>query len=250
MNSPISGLKALVGLAALVVFLFVALKLRPNTFSTTGDLGVSIAANPLDQAYPSPEQDLSSAQPEASNPYPAPGGFTNIVQTSDCSKVGTWIEYVNKAAGFSFQYPAEAKIIETADNNGHTSIDLLLRPECYTNDWWGTNKVSIVILDNTAMLTLEDFVAKQYGISASTENPNSSQELAKSSESVLIDHVAALRVNGKITRETPHVYIPNNGHVIFWGLVESDLMPPFEPACPATLDLYNKILTSVKFLKQ
>jgi len=249
MKSSISGLKALLGLAALVVFLFAALQLRPTIYSNTGN-SAQVASNPAGQAYPSPQQDLSPAQTEAnSNPYPAPGGTTNMVQTSDCSKVGTWVEYVNKAAGFSFQYPAEAKIIESTDNNGHTSIDLFLRPECYTNDWWGTNKVSIAVLDNAAKLTLENFVAKQYNVSESSENPNSPQELAKSSETVLVDQVKALRINGKITRETPHVYIPNKDHVLFVGLVESDLMPPFEPVCSATLDLYNKILISLKFLK-
>lgn len=250
MNNTISGFKALLGFVALVVFLFVALQFRPNNSSNTGRIGAPVALYPMGQAYPSPQQDVSSTQSEENiNPYPAPGGTTNMVQTSDCSKVGTWVEFINNADGYSFRYPAESRIIETTDHYGHTSIDLFLRPECYTNNWWGTNKVSIAVLDNTAKLTLEDFVAKQYGVSASTENPNSPQELAKSSESVLVDQAKALRINGKITRETPHVYIPNNAHVIFVGLVESDLMPPFEPVCSATLDLYNKILNTLKFLK-
>jgi len=220
-----------------------------------GNMGAPIAAKPTktneaNEAYPSFQQNIYSAQTEASNNiYPAPGETTNMYQTSDCSKVGTWVEYINKAAGFSFQYPAEAKLKETVDNNGYTSIDLFLQPECYAKEWWGPNQVSIMVLDNTEKLTIEDFVSKQYSINASTEYSISSQELAESSEAVSIDQVTAIRVNGKLTRETPQVYIPNNDLVIVVGLIDMNMMPPFEPACPATLDLYNKILTSVKFLK-
>lgn len=57
-----------------------------------------------------------------------------------------------------------------------------------------------------------------------------------------------MQVKGKVTRETPHVYIPYDDLVIYVGLTETTNMPPFEPACPTTLDLYNKILASVKLL--
>ena len=246
-----SGLKALIILAFLIAFLFIALQFRPTIASSNNAAGAPIVAKPTNQAYPSPLQAILSTPTEASNnPYPAPNGNTKLVQTIDCSKVGIWVEYVNKEAGFSFQYPAESEIFKSVDNNGYTSITLFLKPYCYATDWWGPTKVTISVLDNNTKLSLENFVVKQFSFDASTDFSAFSQEFVKNSETVSVDQVTALRMNGKMTREVPHVYIPYNDHVIFVGLTETTNMPPFEPACPATLDLYNKILASVKFLNR
>ena len=244
------GLKALIVFAFLVAFLFIALRFRTTIASSTSVVGAPKAAKPTNQTYPLPQQDILSAQTESSsNTYPAPTGNTQMVQTIDCSKVGTWVEYANKEASFSFQYPAESEIFESVDNNGYTSITMFLKPYCYVSNWWGPKQVDIVVLLNTEKLLLKDFVLKQHRSDISTNSLVLSQELANSSKTVIVDQITAMYVNGKITRETPHIYIPYNDIVIFIGLTETTKMPPFEPACPATLDLYNKILASVKFLK-
>jgi hypothetical protein len=206
-----------------------------------------MATKPTNQVYP-PPQDIAS-----NNPYPGPDVATpGVMPTTDCSKVGIWIEYVNKESGFSFQYPAESKVSESVDNNGHTHIVLALQPECYGTKCWGSNTMSIGVLDNKTKLSLEDFVAKQYHLDGSKEYPSSSpaQELAKSAETISVDQIRALRVIGVITRAMPQVYIPyDDDHVIFVGMGETNFMPPFDPPCSATSDLYNKILASVKLLK-
>jgi len=251
MKDLMSGLKALIILAFFIAFLFIALQFMTTIASSTSVAGAPIAAKPTNQAYPSPQQDILSTPTEASsNPYPVPKGNTKLVQTIDCSKVGTWVEYVNKEAGFSFQYPAESEIFKSVDNNGYTNITLFLKPYCYATDWWGPAKVTISVLDNNTKLSLENFVVKQFSFDASTDYSAFSQEFVKNSETVSVDQVTALRVNGKMTREVPRVYIPYSDHVIFVGLTETTNMPLFEPAYPATLDLYNKILGSVKFLNR
>jgi len=213
-------------------------------------MGAPIVTRPTDQAYPPPQQDILSAQTEtSSNTYPGPGETLNMAQTSDCSKAGTWVEYVNKQAIFSFQYPAESEIFESVDNDGYASITLFLKPYCYVTDWWGPKQVDIVVLRNTEKLSLEDFVLKQHSSDTSTDSSVLSRELANFSKTISVGEITALQVNGEITREAPHAYIPYDSLVIFVGLTETTYMPPFEPACPTTLDLYYKTLASVKFLK-
>lgn len=249
MKRLIRVLKVPTGFALLTLFLFVAFQFKANRSS--GDSGSLISAKSTHPAYPSPEQATLSAQIETnSDPYPGPDGTSNIRQTVDCTNLGAWVEYTNEEAGFSFQYPAESTINESLDNNSYTTIDIFLRPYCYTSKWWGPNKVTLAVVDNSANLTIEDFILNQYNHSASTLNHELSLELEKNSESITIDQTPALRLNGVITRQTPHVYIPYNDHVIFIGLVETTLMPPFESACSTTLDLYNKILASVNLFHQ
>jgi hypothetical protein len=250
MKDLISALKALIILAFLIAFLFIALQFRSTIASSTKIAGAPIAAKPTHQAYPPSQNDIFSTPTEANSyPYPAPDGNTKMVQTIDCSKVGTWVEYNNKEAGYSFQYPAESEIFTSIDNNGYTDITLFLKPYCYATHWWGPTQVTISVLDNNTKLSLRNFVVKQFSFDASADYSALSQELGKNSETVSVDQITALRVNGKMTREMPYVYIPYSDNVIFVGLTETTYMPPFEPACPAMVALYNKILASVKFLR-
>lgn len=249
MKELISGLKTFLGVALLIAFLYIALQFRPNASLGANISGAPVTTKPADQAYPSPQENVTSAQTETtSNPYPMPGESINMAQTSDCTKAGTWIEYINKQAKFSFQYPAEAEFFESIDNNGYPSITLFLKPYCYVKEWWGTRQVTVAVLLNSDKLSLEEFVVKQFTFDASTDSLALSRELASFSTTISVDKTSALQVNGSVTREAPRVYIPHNNFVIFVGLTETANMPPFEQPCPTILDLYNKILSSVKFL--
>jgi len=251
MKDLISGLKTFLGLSLLVAFLYIALQFRPNASLGVNISGAPVTTKPTGQAYPPPQENVTSAQTETtSNPYPMPGESINMAQTSDCTKAGTWIEYVNKQANFSFQYPAEAEIFESVDNNGYPNITLFLKPYCYVKDWWGPKQVDIVVLMNSDKLSLEEFVVKQYTFDASTDTLALSRELATFSTTISVDKTSAIQVNGAITRETPHVYIPYNNLVIFVGLTETKFMPPFGQACSTTLDLFNRILSSIKFMSR
>lgn len=205
----------------------------------------------VNQPYPYPQPITPTFPPVESgmNAYPDPGypqETKTIPKTDYCAKVDTWVEYTNTPAQFSFQYPAESEIHESVDPNGYPVAALFLRPGCYVNQCWGPNKVVIAVLLNPGMLSLEDFVVDQFTFDLSTDRLALSQELANSSQKITVDGVTGIQVNGKITREAPHVYLPYNDHVIFVGLTETSHMPPFAQPCPATLDLFDKILASVR----
>ena len=249
MKELINGLKTFLGLALLITFIFVALQFRPNPSLGTNISGAPLTTMPTVQAYPPPQENVISAQTETtSNPYPMPGESINMAQTSDCTKAGKWIEYVNNQSKFSFQYPAEAEIFESVDNNEYPSVTLFLKPYCYVKEWWGTRQVTVAILLNSDKLSLEEFIVKQYTFDTSTDSLALSRELSSFSTTISVDKTSAIQVNGAITRETPRAYIPYNDFVIFLGLTGTTSMPPFEQPCPTILDLYNKILSSVKFL--
>jgi hypothetical protein len=225
------------------------MQFRPNQALNTGMTGAPLVTQPKAQIYPPPQPNILSTQTETNSyPFPEQGKTHMITHTSLCSRVGTWDEYVNKPAHFSFQYPAEAKLYESVDLNGYPNISLSLKPYCYTEDWWGPDRVDIVVLMNAEKLPLEDFVVDQFTSTISTDPFVLSQEMAKYSKTIIVDQITAWYVNGKITREAPHVYIPYKDLVIFIGLTETSFMPPYEQACPTTLDLFNKVVSSVKFL--
>lgn len=249
MKALISGLTIFLSVSLLIAFLYVALQFWPNASLGANISGDPVTTKPTAQAYPPPQENVAPAQTETiSYPYPMPGESINMTQARDCTKAGSWIEYVNKQANFSFQYPAEAEIFESVDNNGYPSVTLFLKPYCYVKEWWGTNRVDVVVLLNSEKLSLEEFIVKQFTFDASTDSLALSRELASFSTIISVDRTSALQVNGSVTREAPSVYIPHNNFVIFVGLTETGYMPPFEQPCPTILDLYNKILSSVKFL--
>lgn len=248
MKELISGLKIFLFLTLMIIVIYITLQFKPNQSVGTNIAGEPLVTKATAQVYPPPQESVLSAQIEmTSDPYPMPGNFINLPQTSDCSRVGTWVEYVNKQADFSFQYPGEADIFESIDNNGFPSVTLFLKPYCYVKEWWGTREVTVAVLLNSDRLSLEEFVAEQYIFDASTDSSTISRELARFSTTIFLDKTSALQVTGTITKEVPRVYIPNNNLVIFVGLTETSNMPPFEPPCSTTLDLYNKILSSVIF---
>lgn len=248
MKKQISILKTFLGAVLLISFIYIAIQSRPYSSIGTNIFSTPIPIKPTTQAYPPPQENIIFNQTETtSNPYPMPGETMSMAQSSDCTKVGLWIEYVNKQANFSFLYPAEAEIIEYIDNNGYPSVTLFLKPYCYTKEWWGPNQVDVVVLINSDQLSLEEFIVKQYSFDISTDSLALSREMASFSTTIFVDNTSALQVNGSITKEAPRVYVPYNNLVIFFGLTETTNMPPFEPACPIILDLYNRILSSVKF---
>ncbi len=250
MKNLINGLKIFIGLAVLAVFFFAAMQFLPSASTNNAKMVESASATLTNLAYPLPQPAPPSAQTEGGwNPYPSPGMSVNLVPTLDCSKAGTLIEYINQSAGFSFQYPAEAGFHESVENNGYTSVQLFLRP-CYAKEWWGANQVTIKILDNPERLNIEKFVTKRYTLNSSFQQyDNSLKELTDNSEIIYIDQAQSLRLKGRMTKENPFVYISNDDLVIFVSLVEPQEVPPFEPACPVILDLFDRILTSVRFIK-
>ncbi|MCZ7553506.1 MAG: hypothetical protein M5U05_13135 [Anaerolineales bacterium] len=249
MKELISGLKTSLGVVLLVALLYVTLQFKPDLSLGLDSTGAPLPTKPTSQAYPSPPENVFPVQTETiDNPYPMPGEFVNLPPTNDCTKAGTWAEFINKEASFSFEYPAEADISEYVDNNGYPSVTLFIKPYCYIKECWGPQHVDIVVLMNPDKLSLEEFVVKQFIFDASTDPLALSRELASFSTMISVDNTSALYVNGTITREAPRVYIPHNNFVVFVGLTEHTFMPPFEPACPTILDLYNRILSSFKFL--
>lgn len=246
-----NSLKSILGVALLIVFIDFALQFRPNASLGTNTSGALVITEQTAQAYPPPQDNVTSAQTETTgNPYPMPGESINLAQASDCTKAGSWIEYINKQANFSFQYPAEAEIFESVDNNGYHGVTLFLKPYCYVKEWWGTRQVTISVLINSDRLSMEEFIVKQYTFDASTDTTALSRELSSSSTAITVDKTSAIQVNGAITRETPRVYFSYNNLVIFVGLTENTFMPPFGQACSTTLDLFNRILSSIKFMSR
>lgn len=249
MKKILNGLKYFLEAVFLLAFLYVVLQLGINASSGSIVTGAPLSETASAPGYPAPENFNSSPNTETTyNPYPAPGEADRIATTVDCNNMGTWSEYANKQAGFSFQYPSESELFESVDNNGYPNVTLYLKPYCYDKEWWGPKQVDIVVLFNSDKLSIEDFVVKQYSFDTSTDSSTLSREVLSSSSVITIENISGLQVNGPITKETPRVYIPYNDLVIFVGLTNTSNMPPFEQASPAILDLYNKIVSSVKLL--
>ena len=245
----ISGIKTFWGIVLLIAVLFIVMQLSPNHSLGHNISGPPITSKATFQAYPPPQENNITAQTETTSyPYPILEESINKAQTSDCRAAGTWVEYVNKIADFSFYYPTEAMIFESVDNNEYPSVTLFVKPYCYVKECWGPKQIEISVLTNSDKLSLKEFVVKQYSFDKSTDSLALSLELESISTTISVDNITALQVNGKITREAPRVYIPYNNLVIFMGLVETSNMPPYEPACPTTLNMYNKILSTMKFL--
>lgn len=249
MKKNLNGLKYFLEAGILIAFLYVALQLGIKASSGSNITDAPLSGTPSAPSYPAPENLNTSPNTETTNnPYPAPEETGSISMTSDCNQMGTWTEYVNKQAGFSFQYPAETELFESIDTNGYPNVTLYLKPYCYNKEWWGPKQIDIVVLLNSDKLSIDDFVLKQYSFDMSGDSSALSRELSGSSSVITIEKTSALQVNGPTTKETPRVYIPYNDLVIFVGLTNTSNMPPFEQASPAILDLYNSIVASVTLL--
>ncbi len=246
MKTLINYVKAIIVLIGLAGFLVIVFQFRPilaNQYSSGSALISSI------EAYPPPNS-LTSLSEEGLNPYPSSDDVEIIEQSTVCSKAGQWINYHHKIAGFSFQYPSETHLQEYARSNGYDAISLDLETECYPDNCWGLNGISISVLDNSKNLSLQEFVKQKYNPNASTAFAVSEDELDKNIQSTIIDGEQALLARGTLTYERPQVYILHNDLFIVISMTERSKgiwMDEAKPPCKTALELFDKILASIKF---
>lgn len=234
-TSSLLMLLVLIGLIALFAF-----SLKQGTFLQ------SVAGQTQPSGYPGPR---TNSDVSSQDPYPAPVTSNESINQESCSGLGKWEIYLDKIAGYSLQYPAESELRESpsADEN-YRSVSIYLKPSCYDQQCWGSNRVVISMMQNPENLPITQFVEQEFKLQTSPPHANSLQDFQTSQSIINIAGTQGLRVENGVTFNKPDIFIPNGDRVVRVYISAASPVPPHDPPCKQTLEILDGILNSIELL--
>ena len=233
-----SSLFALLLLGSLVVFFVFSIKQGIFTQSVAGQL--------QDNAYPVPSKALNIA---SQDPYPAPATLNTSASQPVCTGLGEWETYTDKIAGYSLKYPAESDIQESPSaNENYRSVSIYLKPSCYDQQCWGSNRVIVSMMENPERLPVTQFVEQEFKLQTSPPHANSLQDFQTSKNMIDVANIKGLRVENGITSNKPDIFIPHGDRVIRVYVSNTNPVPPHDPPCKQTLGMLDDILNSIELI--
>jgi hypothetical protein len=235
MKRILTEVVSILGLVALGVAIVLAVNFRPK-----GE------PHPI-LAYPGSNLDTQVSTPTSPYPPPIPPGNNGSVS---CYGLGEWKIYTNQKAGYSLKYPAESVLKEfIGSDKDYTALDIWLKPSCHTKQQCnGSNRVAIGVFDNPDHLGVYDFAFETFETPTwSSMRETMHSNLENSGRYVTIAGVQVLRVeDGLNGKSKPDIFVPNEDVVIRFQIIETGMVPPFDPPCETTLILLDEILASIK----
>lgn len=235
-------------LAGMAVGLVWVLSLGVNAPKQTAEPAAVLA---VESPYPPPATatPFSTLAPTTVPPYPPPT-LGPLASIDYCANMGQWLTYTNQAAGFSIQYPSEAKVHNPAladVTQDHSRIvSFTLYPHCYT-DSQGCNsdQVSIQVLQNPQELQINEFIEQEFQLTTSPPSKDASKNYQETGYFVDIGGVHSFRVEAGIRPAAqPEIFVPHGNRVLLIAIGRG-MMPPFGPPCKQILQLLDQMLNTL-----
>ena len=181
------------------------------------------------------------AQPKSPIAVPTP---------DSCVNTGKWIAYTDPIAGYSLEYPAEARLDEWSKSNDRfRSTSIFLNPSCYGQGCWGSHRIIISTLQNPNRLSIQQYVEEFFNIYTSPPLNDSVQNYQSTKRLVKTAGVDALRIEDGITVHKPEIFVPHQDKVVRIYVSAGSTVPPYEMPCETTLELLDRILSSLTLLQ-
>jgi hypothetical protein len=206
----------------------------------------SVAGQTQPGGYPGPR---TNSDVPLQDPYPAPVTLNESVNQDSCSGLGKWELYTDKIAGYSLRYPAESELRESpiADEN-YRSVSIYLKPSCYGQQCWGSNRVIISMMKNPERLPVSQFVEQEFKLQTEPPHVDSLQNFQTSKSIIDVAGTQGLRIENGITFDKPDIYIPHGDRIIRVAISADSPLPPHDPPCKQTLEMLDGILNSIELL--
>jgi hypothetical protein len=249
----------LILIALLGLFVFAACKPVTEPYGDSPSQGFFQAESTATESIVAPDvTPLASATENSLSAYPAPEQVSidaTLTLTPDvCMNVGQLTTFEDPVAGYRVQYPAEATLMESPKVNpllDFASASFIMRPQCYNQQCWGSNRINIGVMYNTQQLTLQEFVNQMYKDYLAELDNDKLQSYRNGVKLINVAGTQALQIDQDIVFNQPVVFIPySQDRILRVGVSTpgSHPMPPFDPPCEQMLKLFDEFLNHIEFL--